>query len=284
MITVVIIVFVQANWLLSFILLSRTRFNFYLFQRSRFCRRQQYDYDDLIAIQEIIRARRGRAACGLLCAFHRRLQGRRFDRHRGRPGHAANPDRTLAERFPAVQMLGEEVSEASSRSSMQRRRLLVPRSGRRHHQFPRHRAAVLGLARPRQRRANRARRGLRSQPRRVFRRHQGPGPLDKRRANAAAARQPDRLATASPLSISNAWAIAMSTSLVSDTPYKSQRNIGTCALEWAWLAAGRVNLLLHGREKLLGLRRRRPAQRRSRRSGRNLRRRTHFQPRSSRVR
>ncbi len=38
-------------------------------------------------------------------------------------------------------------------------------------------------------------------------------------------------------------------SLIEDTPYKSQRNIGTCALEWGWLAAGRANLLLHGREK-----------------------------------
>ena len=42
----------------------------------------------------------------------------------------------------------------------------------------------------------------------------------------------------------------LSTSLIQDTPYKSQRNIGTCALEWAWLAAGRVNLLLHGRERI----------------------------------
>ena len=42
----------------------------------------------------------------------------------------------------------------------------------------------------------------------------------------------------------------ISTSLVQQTPYKSQRNIGTCALEWAWLAAGRVNLVLHGRERL----------------------------------
>ncbi len=32
-------------------------------------------------------------------------------------------------------------------------------------------------------------------------------------------------------------------------PFKSQRNIGTCALEWAWLAAGRSQLLLHGGEK-----------------------------------
>ena len=38
--------------------------------------------------------------------------------------------------------------------------------------------------------------------------------------------------------------------LVDQAPYKSQRNIGTCALEWAWLAAGRVQLLVHGCEKL----------------------------------
>ena len=38
--------------------------------------------------------------------------------------------------------------------------------------------------------------------------------------------------------------------LALDPPYKSQRNIGTCALEWAWVAAGRVNLLVHGREKI----------------------------------
>jgi myo-inositol-1(or 4)-monophosphatase len=37
--------------------------------------------------------------------------------------------------------------------------------------------------------------------------------------------------------------------LIEQAPYKSQRNVGTCALEWAWLAAGRVQLLLHGSEK-----------------------------------
>lgn len=42
----------------------------------------------------------------------------------------------------------------------------------------------------------------------------------------------------------------LSVALASNSPYKSQRNIGTCALEWAWLAAGRANILLHGREKL----------------------------------
>ena len=38
--------------------------------------------------------------------------------------------------------------------------------------------------------------------------------------------------------------------LVQHPPYKSQRNIGTCALEWAWLAAGRANLLVHGSERI----------------------------------
>ncbi len=32
--------------------------------------------------------------------------------------------------------------------------------------------------------------------------------------------------------------------------YRSQRNIGSCALEWAWLAAGRAQFIVHGSEKL----------------------------------
>ncbi len=32
--------------------------------------------------------------------------------------------------------------------------------------------------------------------------------------------------------------------------YRSQRNIGTCALEWAWLAAGRAQFIIHGDEKI----------------------------------
>ncbi len=37
--------------------------------------------------------------------------------------------------------------------------------------------------------------------------------------------------------------------LLRSMPFKSQRNIGSCALEWAWLASGRLQLLLHGGEK-----------------------------------
>ncbi|MDX8388503.1 MAG: inositol monophosphatase family protein [Ghiorsea sp.] len=32
--------------------------------------------------------------------------------------------------------------------------------------------------------------------------------------------------------------------------YRSQRNLGTCALEWAWLAAGRAQFIVHGGQKL----------------------------------
>jgi len=32
--------------------------------------------------------------------------------------------------------------------------------------------------------------------------------------------------------------------------YRSQRNVGSCALEWAWLAAGRGQFIIHGGEKL----------------------------------
>ena len=42
-------------------------------------------------------------------------------------------------------------------------------------------------------------------------------------------------------------------SLVVKAPFGSQRNIGTCALEWAWMAANRGQLYLHGSMKLWDL-------------------------------
>lgn len=38
--------------------------------------------------------------------------------------------------------------------------------------------------------------------------------------------------------------------LVTEEPYGSQRNIGSSALDWCWLAAGRYNVYLHGGQKL----------------------------------
>jgi len=40
------------------------------------------------------------------------------------------------------------------------------------------------------------------------------------------------------------------TALAMRPVYRSQRNIGSCALEWAWLAAGRGQFILHGGEKI----------------------------------
>lgn len=42
----------------------------------------------------------------------------------------------------------------------------------------------------------------------------------------------------------------LSTQLVRCPPYRSQRNLGASVLEWCWLAAGRVQLYLHGGQKL----------------------------------
>jgi len=38
--------------------------------------------------------------------------------------------------------------------------------------------------------------------------------------------------------------------LATQPNYRSQRNIGSCALEWAWLASGRSQFIIHGGEKI----------------------------------
>jgi myo-inositol-1(or 4)-monophosphatase len=38
--------------------------------------------------------------------------------------------------------------------------------------------------------------------------------------------------------------------LAEQQPWRSQRNFGSCALEWCWLAAGRFGVYLHGGQKL----------------------------------
>lgn len=38
--------------------------------------------------------------------------------------------------------------------------------------------------------------------------------------------------------------------LITETPFKSQRNIGSSALEWAWLAMNRAQISFHGGQKL----------------------------------
>jgi myo-inositol-1(or 4)-monophosphatase len=41
--------------------------------------------------------------------------------------------------------------------------------------------------------------------------------------------------------------------LATHAPYKSQRNLGACVLEWAWMAANRGHIYLHGGMKLWDL-------------------------------
>ena len=43
---------------------------------------------------------------------------------------------------------------------------------------------------------------------------------------------------------------ALARALAAEAPYASQRNLGTVALDWCWLAAGRADLYLHGGQKL----------------------------------
>lgn len=43
---------------------------------------------------------------------------------------------------------------------------------------------------------------------------------------------------------------ALRLKLAGGKTYRSQRNIGSCALEWAWLAAGRGQFIIHGGQKL----------------------------------
>jgi len=70
----------------------------------------------------------------------------------------------------------------------------------------------------------------------------------------------ERLLIPSKLNISPNKAIAfvdfkrlttsLSTRLINDRPYSSQRNLGSIALELCWIAAGRGHLYLHGRQQL----------------------------------
>lgn len=43
---------------------------------------------------------------------------------------------------------------------------------------------------------------------------------------------------------------ALAVSLVQRAPFGSQRNLGSAALDWCWIAAGRLDLYLHGGQKL----------------------------------
>jgi len=209
-----------------------------------------YDYEDLVAIQEIIRSA---SASSLSIYYQRSTADYKSDGSIVTEADLAMQQAlttALAERYPGVAMLGEEISEASQLeviNSSDDYWCLDPVDGTTnfHATVPLF-SISLGLIS-----AGEVKLGIVYDPNRdeFFGAIKGQG-LWINGARVAAPDQPRELGNCIAFIDFKRLTDPISTSLVLDTPYKSQRNIGTCALEWAWLAAGRVNLLLHGRERI----------------------------------
>jgi myo-inositol-1(or 4)-monophosphatase len=209
-----------------------------------------YDYDDLVAIQEIIRSA---SASSLAIYYQRSTADYKPDGSIVTEADLAMQQAlttALAQRYPSVAMLGEEVSEEIQLEVINNSKdywCLDPLDGTTnfHATVPLF-TVSLGLISD-----GEIILGIVYDPNRdeFFGAIKGQGFW----INGARVIRPDQ-----PHGLSSCIAFidfkrlneTLSTSLVLDTPYKSQRNIGTCALEWAWLAAGRVNLLVHGRERI----------------------------------
>ena len=209
-----------------------------------------YDYEDLVAIQEIIRSA---SASSLSIYYQRSTADYKSDGSIVTEADLAMQQAlttALAERYPGVAMLGEEISEATQLeviNSSDDYWCLDPVDGTTnfHATVPLF-SISLGLIS-----AGEVKLGIVYDPNRdeFFGAIKGQG-LWINGARVAAPDQPRELGNCIAFIDFKRLTDPISTSLVLDTPYKSQRNIGTCALEWAWLAAGRVNLLLHGRERI----------------------------------
>jgi myo-inositol-1(or 4)-monophosphatase len=208
-----------------------------------------YDYEDLMAIQEIIRSA---SASSLAIYYQRSTADYKSDGSIVTEADLAMQQAlttALAERYPGVAMLGEEISEATQLeviNSSDDYWCLDPVDGTTnfHATVPLF-SISLGLIS-----AGEVKLGIVYDPNRdeFFSAIKGQG-LWINGARVAAPDQPHELGNCIAFIDFKRLTDAISTSLVLDTPYKSQRNIGTCALEWAWLAAGRVKLL-HGRERI----------------------------------
>jgi myo-inositol-1(or 4)-monophosphatase len=209
-----------------------------------------YDYDDLVAIQEIIRSA---SASSLAIYYARSTADYKSDGSIVTEADLAMQQAlttALAERYPTVAMLGEEVSEEQQLeviNSSDDYWCLDPVDGTTnfHATVPLF-SVSLGLISQ-----GEVQLGIVYDPNRdeFFGAIKGQG-FWINGARVARPDQPREPGSCIAFIDFKRLSDAISTSLVLDTPYKSQRNIGTCALEWAWLAAGRVNLLLHGRERI----------------------------------
>ena len=209
-----------------------------------------YDYDDLIAIQEIIRSA---SANNLAIYYERSNADFKPDGSIVTEADLAMQQAlttALAERYPSVAMLGEEVSEENQLEVINGNTdywCLDPVDGTTnfHATVPLF-SVSLGLISQ-----GEVKLGIVYDPNRdeFFGAIKDQG-FWINGARVTRPEQPSGLGSCIAFIDFKRLSDEISTSLVLDTPYKSQRNIGTCALEWAWLAAGRVNLLLHGRERI----------------------------------
>ncbi len=208
------------------------------------------NYDDLVAIQEIIRSA---SASNLAVHYQRSTAEYKPDGSIVTEADLAMQQvltAALAERYPDVAMLGEEINEAAQLEVINHCRdywCLDPVDGTTnfHATVP---LFSISLALIRQ---GEVKLGIVYDPNldEFFGAIKGQGFW----INGARVTRPDQ-----PRALENSIAFIdfkrlsdeINTNLILETPYKSQRNIGTCALEWAWLAAGRVNLLLHGSERI----------------------------------
>ena len=210
----------------------------------------RYNFDDLLAIQEIIREAAGHSLAAYYACSTANYKSDGSIVTEADLAMQQALTSALAERFPRVQMLGEEVSEAEQTRVIKGNAdywCLDPVDGTTnfHATVPLF-SVSLGLIS-----ADEIVLGVVYDPNRdeFFGAVRGQG-FWINGARVERPSQPGRLGNCIAFIDFKRLDAVLGTSLVQDTPYKSQRNIGTCALEWAWLAAGRVNLLLHGRESI----------------------------------
>jgi len=209
-----------------------------------------YAFDDLIAVQDIIRT----ATEDNLPVYYRRSTAD----YKSDGSIVTEADlamqrtltATLAARFPAVRMLGEEIDEATQQEVVHEHGdfwCLDPVDGTTnfHATMPLFSISLSLISQ------GQVVLGIVYDPNRdeFFGAIRDEGvwvngePLQR-------PRQPDSLGSCIAFVDFKRLSDELGRALVQHPPYKSQRNIGTCALEWAWLAAGRANLLIHGSEHI----------------------------------
>ncbi len=84
----------------------------------------------------------------------------------------------------------------------------------------------------------------------LFRADRGRGAWVNRRRMAAPGDRSDARTTRIAIVDLKRLPLPLRRRLVEEAPFASQRNLGVCALEWAWIAADRADVYLHGAQKI----------------------------------